>query len=141
MRKGMIILLSLVATLLSFSTSSLAWKPKAGELYRISGCENGELLVPIVFLWSKPGGAITGANVVGKLSGDGRKDQGLKCQGSVVKVLEIKEVSGRTFLKVYSVVNSKVGWITDSFIGRKFDKSKCETYFKELQHIRNCIGK
>lgn len=140
MKKCYITLISLLIPALFFPKHLHAWKPKVGDLFHITGCENGELLVPVVNLWSKPGGAITGAKIVGKLSGDGRKDQDLKCQGSVVRVLKFKKDSGRTFLKVYSVVNSKVGWITDSFIGRKFDKRKCESYFKNKNHIRNCIG-
>lgn len=95
---------------------------KVGDRFHITGCENGELMVPVVNMWDKPGGLIEGAKVVGKLSGDGREDQGLKCQGAIVELLEIKNVDGRIFLKIKSVVNSKVGWITDSFVGRKVKK-------------------
>jgi len=95
---------------------------KVDDRFHVTGCENGELMVPVVNMWDKPGGAIKGAKVVGKLSGDGREDQGLKCQGAIVVLLEIKNVDGRVFLKVKSVVNSKVGWITDSFVGRKTKK-------------------
>jgi len=31
--------------------------------------------VPIVKMWNKPGGLFTGAKVVGKLSGDGRRSR------------------------------------------------------------------
>jgi hypothetical protein len=64
----------------------------------------------------------------------------MKCQGSVVGVVKVMRMSGRTFIKVYSVVNSKVGWITDSFVGRRFDRSKCKAFFSKPQHIRNCVG-
>lgn len=114
---------------------------KANDLFHITGCENGILQLPIINMWSKPGGIIAGARVVGKLSGDGRKDQGLKCQGSVVRALEIKQVRGRTFLKIKSVVNSKIGWITDSFVGKGFKKAKCKTFFSNSQHIANCLSK
>ena len=53
--------------------------------------------------------------------------KGLKGQGSVVETLEIKEVNGRIFIKVKSIVNSEIGWITDSFIGKKVKKSKTQT--------------
>ncbi|OIN94855.1 MAG: hypothetical protein AUJ48_04340 [Deltaproteobacteria bacterium CG1_02_45_11] len=66
---------------------------KPGDLFHITGYENGELVAPIVNLWDKPGGLGAGAKVIGKLSGDGREDQGLKGQGSVVKLLEIKKGS------------------------------------------------
>lgn len=94
---------------------------KVGDKIHITGCENGQLMLPVINMWSKPGGIASGATVVGKLSGDGRADQGLKCQGSVVKVIEVKKTGGRVFLKVQSVVNSKTGWITDSFVGRKVE--------------------
>ena len=95
---------------------------KAGDRFHVTGCENGVLMVPVVNMWDKPGGAIKGAKVIGKLSGEGREDQGLKCQGAIVELLEIKNFDGRVFLKVKSVVNFKVGWITDSFVGRKTKK-------------------
>ena len=97
-------------------------------------------MVPVVNMWNKPAQFSAGAKVVGKLSGDGRKDRGLHCQGSVVKVLQVKRLGGRTFLKVKSVVNSKVGWITDSFVGRKFDRASCKSYFSEPKHIANCLA-
>jgi hypothetical protein len=140
-RLAHVLILLMCTFILFFTASSHAWTPKAGDIFHVTGCENGELVVPIVYLWSKPGGAANGARVVGQLSGDGRRDKGLRCQGSVVGVVQIMRMSGRTFIKVYSVVNSKVGWITDSFVGRKFDKSKCKTFFNNSQHIKNCIGK
>ena len=41
--------------------------------------------MPIVKMWNKPGGLFTGAKVVGKLSGDGRRSRAetsrVSCQG------------------------------------------------------------
>ncbi len=88
---------------------------KVGDRFHVTGCEHGELMVPVINMWDKP----RGTKVIGKLFGDGREDEGLKCQGSIVELLEIKKVDGRTFLKIKAVVNSEIGWITDSFVGRK----------------------
>ena len=109
MNRRLIYLIPLLAAFLV--TSADAWEPTVGDLFHVTGCENGTLLVPVVNMWNKPGGLAAGAKVIGKLSGDGRKDLGLQCQGSIVKVLKVKRVSGRTFLKIKSVVNSKIGWI------------------------------
>lgn len=94
----------------------MALDVKVGDRFHITGCENGELLVPVVNMWSKPNNA---ADIIGILSGDGREDKGLKCQGAIVELLEITKVNGRNFLKIKSVVNLKEGWITDSFVGKK----------------------
>ena len=93
-----LIMLVCVLGLLAFGATALA--VDIGSTYHITGCENGELIVPIVHLWSKPGGIINGARVIGKLSGDGRADQGLKCQGSIVKILDMKIVEDRVFYKI-----------------------------------------
>ncbi len=95
---------------------------EVGDHFHVTGCKDGELLVPIIHMWSKPGGGISGAKVIGKLSGDGRADQNLRCQGSVVELLELKIDDNKLYLKVKSVVGSKTGWITDSFVGRKTTK-------------------
>jgi hypothetical protein len=58
-------IISLFLLSLYIPASSHAWTPKAGDLFHITGCENGELVVPTVYLWSKPGGATNGAKVVG----------------------------------------------------------------------------
>ena len=49
---------------------------KVGDRFHITGCENGELMVPVVNMWDRPGGQFAGGKVVGKLSGNGREDQG-----------------------------------------------------------------
>ena len=125
-----------VAVFLSLSTTSFAknWMPDIGDLFHITGCEDGQLLVPVVNLWDKPGGLFDGAKVVGQLSGDGKK-----CQGAVVRLLEINEVEGRMFLKVQSIVNSNIGWITNSFVGKQFKRSRCRKHFEDPQQIENCL--
>jgi hypothetical protein len=122
--------LSLLAMVLFFFSIMGATLINVDDRIHVTGCENGELVVPIVNLWSKPGGVRAGATVVGKVSGDGRADQGLRCQGSVVIVREQQTVSGRDFVKVETVVGDQVGWITDSFVGRKFDTSQCASFFR-----------
>ena len=127
--KYLIQLTIMMITLVVPSVLLSAPKLKTGDRFHITGCENDELMVGVVNLWSKPGGIAVGANVVGQLSGDGRADQGLKCQGTVVIAKEIQNVKGRVFIKVETIIGSQEGWITDSFIGRKFDKSKCAKFF------------
>lgn len=56
-------------------------------------------MVPVVNLWNGP----ERTQVVGRLSGNGRDDKGLKCQGAVVKAMEATHASGRTFIKIKSV--------------------------------------
>lgn len=107
--------------------------PKVGERFHVTGCERGKLVVPVVRLWSQPGGLAAGARPVGQVSGEGRADQGLECQGSVVIAREVRTVGGRTFVKVETVVGSQVGWITDSFVGRRFERSQCAEFFRSDQ--------
>ena len=109
---------------------------EVGTLFHITGCERGELVVPVVNMWD----SAQMARIVGRLSGDGRPDQGLRCQGSVVKVLARGSRSGRTLLQIESVVNGQVGWITDSFVGRAFPRSKCREFFEDAEHISRCEG-
>lgn len=132
-----------VSILVLCSTSSVEAKEiKPGALFHITGCENGELMVPVVNIWSKPGGLMEGATVIGKLSGDGRKEQGLRCQGAVVKALETKSIGGRTYIRIKTVVGSTSGWITDSFVGRSFNRAKCKSFFSEnSKYIANCLEK
>ena len=110
MRK--LICLVMLVGLLAFGATALA--VDIGSTYHITGCVNGELLLPVVHMWSKPGGIINGAQIIGKLSGGGRADQGLKCQGSIVKILDIKD----KYVKVKSL-SRDVGWLRNFFIGRE----------------------
>ena len=113
---------SIFVILMALGNSAAALEIMVGDLFHVTGCENGELVVPVINMWSKPGGIGAGARVVGKLSGDGRGDQKSKCQGAIVELLEITNVNGRVFLKVKPVVNSESGWITDSFVGKNVKK-------------------
>ena len=114
-------------------------KSTPDPLVHITGCENGELMVPIVRLWNKPGGLAADARPVGQVSGDGRADRGLKCQGSIVIIRDSRTVSGRKFYKIETVVGSQTGWVTDSFIGRRFDRSQCASHFKsDPEYIPKC---
>jgi hypothetical protein len=139
MIKSILYLIPLMVLILISHSEALDLK--RGDLFHITGCENGELLVPIVDMWDKPGGSDEGAKVIGKLSGDGREDRGLKCQGTVVRAIDIVNIRGRMFIKIQSVINLSEGWVTDSFVGRKFDWTKCEAHYSESGYIRNCIDK
>ncbi len=115
--KKFILLMFVVLLIVIYPIISRA-ATEIGDKIHITGCENGVLQIPVVNMWSKPGGILAGAKVVGQLSGDGRADQGLKCQGAVVIIKDKQVVSGRTHYRVETIYG-KVGWVTDSFIGRK----------------------
>ena len=103
----------LLIVLLAFSSIAFADDIQLGANYHITGCENGELLVPIVHMWEKAGHS----HIVGMLSATSNSD---KCQGSIVKVLDAKVANGRLRYKVKSLVNRKVvGWVSHFFIGEK----------------------
>jgi hypothetical protein len=79
--------------------------------YYLSGCnENMELMVPTINIWSKPGGIVSGARLVGKVSATkygkcrGEKFAAIAHDGQFFK---IKTESGLT------------GWVTISLIGDK----------------------
>jgi hypothetical protein len=55
--------------------------------------------------------------------------------------LEIREFKGRTHIKIKTIVNSTIGWTTDSLVGKKFCESECESFFEDPEHIRNYLGK
>ena len=108
-----------------------------GDRFHVDGCENGELVIPVVHLWSQPTIAM-GGRPIATLSGQGRADGVGRCQGAVVAALDVRTIAGRTHIKVESVVNGTIGWITDSFVGKKFDTDQCREHFTELEHIRRC---
>ena len=111
--------------------------PTVAERTHITGCEDGDLLVPVVNMWDSP----DMRRIVGRLSGDGRADQGLSCQGAVVIAHEIRMVRGRVFIRIQTVVTGDFGWVTDSFIGRRFDTSRCEAFFGETPaQVSRCVG-
>ena len=103
--------------------------PDVRPRFHITGCEDGELMVRSVNLWSVPGGLAAGATVTGTMGGDGLEEQGLKCQGAVVVEEERSTVDGRVNIRVTSVVNGATGWVTDSFVGRDFDTDTCAEFF------------
>jgi len=105
------------------SSSSAKNDPRIGRRVHITGCEKGALVVPVVNLWDSP----KRTRAVGKLSGDGRADRGLSCQGAVVI---IRDVQGELY-QVESVIGDQIGWVTEPFIGRTFDTSMCQSFFSE----------
>ncbi len=113
----------------------VALAQQVGDRVHITGCENGELVLPVVNLWDSP----SMTRILGQVSGDGRADQGLKCQGAVVIVREVRQARGRTFVRVETVVESQIGWVTSLFIGRKFDVANCATHFAGYpEYIEKC---
>jgi hypothetical protein len=56
--------------------------------------------------------------VIGKLSGDGRADQGLSCQGAVVIIRDAAMHDGRKLNRVEAVVGDQAGRLTEPFLGR-----------------------
>lgn len=106
---------------------------RPGHRAHITGCDERGLAVPVVNIWSHPGSVIGGAGlkanrVVGRLSGDGREDRGLKCQGAVIIVREVRKTDD-TWYRVESLIGKQSGWVKADFIGRKFDTAKCATHF------------
>jgi hypothetical protein len=95
--------------------------PRIGHRVHITGCDNGELKVRMVNLWN----TAARSAVVGTLSGDGQAALGFGCQGAVVIV---RDVVG-TALKVETVAGDQVGWVSEQFIGRRFDTSRCAEIF------------
>ena len=82
----------------------------ASEKYYVSGCENGVLLLRNINVWDRPGGIITGARVIGHLSGG----TGGSCQGDTITILERQGY----FVKIQTEWGL-VGWIPKSLIGGK----------------------
>ncbi len=110
--------------------------------HHITGCnEAGELEVATVNVWLEPGGVSNTNRPVGKLSGDGREDLGLKCQGSVVVVVQSQQAEGRTFYRVASVVRGDDGWVSESFIGRQMEVSRCAEHFSDRAQLARCEGR
>ncbi|MEX2540327.1 MAG: hypothetical protein WD314_00905 [Trueperaceae bacterium] len=112
---------------------------EVGRLYHITGCENGVLEVPTPNVWATPQRLLGNpSQPIGRLSGDGRPDQGLACQGAVVRILDSRVVEGGTVFQIESVVNGLRGWITEPFIGRAFPQDQCREFFTDPEHLRRC---
>jgi hypothetical protein len=97
------------------------------------------LLLRVVNMWSQPTIAM-GGRIIGQLSGDGRPDGVGRCQGSIVAALEIRVVGDRTHIKIETIVGGTIGWITNSFVGKKFDKDQCREHFEEKAQVERCEG-
>lgn len=111
---------------------------RLGDAFHVTGCENGRLELPTVNLWASP----DFTRVIGRLSGDGRADQGLSCQGAVVALRDVAERNGRQVLQVQSVVNGTTGWFTDSFVGRSFPRERCADFFAgDPAAVERCKGR
>lgn len=113
--------------------------PELEERFHITGCEaDGELAVPLVKMWDR---LPDWTRVVGRVSGNGREDRGLRCQGAVVIAKDIKQEGGRTFIQIQTLVRGDFGWITDSFVGRRYDSANCVRDFGEYADIlHRCRG-
>jgi len=110
---------------------------RIGDAFHVTGCENGRLELSVVNLWESS----DFRRVIGRLSGDGRADQGLSCQGAVVTLRNVVERDRRQILQVQSVVNGTVGWFTDSFVGRAFPRERCRDLFAgDAAAIGRCQG-
>jgi hypothetical protein len=106
---------------------------RIGQRVHITGCENGELKVPMVNLWN----TAARSAVIGRLSGDGQEALGFACQGAVVVV---RDVVG-TALQVETVTGSQVGWVSEQFIGQRFDTTRCaEIFGYSANALRTCEG-
>ena len=110
--------------------------PRIGRRVHITGCENGELSVPVVNLWN----TAQRTSVIGKVSGDGREDRGLRCQGSVVIIRDVATVEGREMYQVETVVGDQIGWVSAPFIGRTFDTSTCHSFFADAPNAARKCG-
>ena len=99
------------------SISSTAVAIDIGSSYYITGCYEGELIIPMVNLWSASDGGVEGATIVGRVSGGNEKNLESHCKGAIVKVLDIYD---EFMIKVQSI-NGKVGWVASGFIGEKVE--------------------
>lgn len=82
-----------------------ATDPRVGTRVHVTGCEHGELVVPLVNLWDSP----ARRKVVGQVSGAGSP-----CEGAVVI---IRNVSGDSLEVETTEGDPQRGWITSGFIG------------------------
>ncbi len=108
---------------------------EVGSLHHVTGCRNGELEVVTPALWASP----ERLRVIGRLAGDGPAEEGLECQGAVVRILGT--ATGRDDARVFeirSIMNSRRGWILEEHIGREFPKDRCPEMFTEPVHVRRC---
>lgn len=112
---------------------------EVGALHRITGCENGELVVPRPNVWSSPQRLLgPQPTVVGQLTG-GSPGRRVQCRGGdVVRVLERTTYEGRPVYRIVAVVNGLEGWITPGFIGPEFPVGRCEQVFDGPEQLQRC---
>lgn len=108
-----------------------------GDRVHISGCEFGDLKVPVVDLWE----SAERTRVVGEVAGDGPADQGLRCLGAVIIVRSVDSDQPSTMYEVETVVGNQRGWISGRFIGPTFDISQCGSFFsRSAAAAGKCVG-
>ena len=105
-----------------------------GDRVHISGCDFGDLKVPVVDLWD----SAEQTRVVGDVAGDGPPAQGLRCLGALVIVRAVDTSRPTTMYEVETVVGNQRGWVSDRFIGPTFDISLCGSLFS---HSSAAAGK
>ena len=108
---------------------------EVGDMYHVTGCRDGEMVVVTPALWASP----ERLRVVGRLAGGGPASQGMECQGAVVRVLS--RSAGRNDTEVFeirSIMNRRRGWISTEHIGLAFPKERCQEMFTEPVHINRC---
>jgi hypothetical protein len=116
---------------------SRAQTSPVGDRVHISGCDFGDLTVPVVDLWD----SAERTRVVGEVAGDGRADQGLRCLGAVVIVRSVDADRPTTMYEVETVVGNQRGWVSELFIGPTFDISLCGSFFSSSSAAAGkCIG-
>lgn len=85
-------------------------KPVPARSGWITGCEDGELALETVNLWSTP----NKGRVVGSLSGTSRSD---RCRGAPVRIIgEATDRVGNRQFRVQSPTNGANGWVTYWFV-------------------------
>ena len=114
-----------VITVLPPLPAAMAQTASIGDRIHISGCDFGDLKVPMVDLWD----SAERFRVVGELAGDGRADQGLRCMGAVVIIRSVDSDQPTTMYEVETVVGDQRGWVSARFIGPRLDISLCGALF------------
>jgi len=110
---------------------------EVGSMYHVTGCEDGELTMPTPVVWR----GADRMRVAGRLTGRGREEDGLRCQGAVVRVLSVtSHPSGETMVEVRSITNGLRGWIDPRFIGQHVPVEQCRVLYTAPLHIARCEG-
>ena len=83
--------------------------PQIGDLVYVTGCENGELLLPEIILWDTP----HLVRPIGIVRGTGPGDP---CEGELVIILDIVILDEVPRYQIEATEGGATGWVTDSFI-------------------------